>query len=318
MTECWCPLCNYERALQWRDPVQWTCTAIDPSGLPRRFGKGATSKKAHDDALLCQPRDNAYWGGWQFISSPPDNWVPVDWLTVLRRGGEQEVYRDLRQQRQSDTITEGMDGISAAELRELPDGLLTMWGDIFSDNAAILEGHVWGKITVRQEAAVLRWAEGGDWDALADYIEEGGERTPEIDAFIVGILRGAKKPKKPATLAKQKRDFAIINYILSERADRKTKAAAIDGAVSKFNLAYDTIEDIFDENLAEYQKRLARDSNILAAIALSWRGMRAVAEEFRRRGINHWISSAQPFDGAFGDLEEYLIRGVVTPDIITP
>jgi hypothetical protein len=65
---------------------------------------------------------------------------------------------------------------------------------------------------------------------------------------------------------------------------------------------------------------MARDSDILAAIALSWRGMRAVAEEFRRRGSNghEWVFSAQPFEGSLGDLEDYLIRGVITPNVITP
>jgi len=229
-------------------------------------------------------------------------------LTVLRRSvGEQEVYRDLRQ-RQGGAITELSDGISAAELRELPDGLLLMWGDVFSDNAAILEAGAWRKIAERKETGVLRWAKGGDWDALADYIEEGGERTPEIEAFIVGVLRGAKKQKKPATQAKHKRDFQIIKYILTERGDRKTKAAAIGGAVNKFNLAYDTIEDIFDKSAPEYKRLMARDRDILAAVALSWRGMRAVAEEFRRRGSkgHEWIFASQPFDGALGDLEDYL------------
>ena len=36
--------------------------------------------------------------------------------------------------------------------------------------------------------------------------------------------------------------------------------------------------------MPEYKKRMAKDTDILAAVALSWRGMRAVAEEFRRRG----------------------------------
>jgi hypothetical protein len=288
--------------------------------MVEQFGKGATSEKANDDARQCQPGDNKWWGGWQFISSPPENWAPPDWLTVLKAGGGQEVYRDLRRKRQADAITENRDAISAAELRDLPDGLLQMWADIFSDNAVILEGDAWRKIVEREETVVLRWAKGGDWNALADYIEEGGERTPEIDAFIVSVLRGAKKNKKPATRAKQKRDFKIINYILSERADRKTKAAAISEAVDKFHLAYDTIEDIFDKSVPEYKKRMAKDTDILAAVALSWRGMRAVAEEFRRRGSSghEWILSAQPFDGALGDLEEYLIKGANIPDIITP
>ena len=83
---------------------------------------------------------------------------------------------------------------------------------------------------------------------------------------------------------------------------------------------YDTIEDIFDKSVPEYKKRMAKDTDILAAVALSWRGMRAVAEEFRRRGSSghEWILSAQPFDGALGDPEEYLIKGANIPDIITP
>ena len=32
------------------------------------FGKGAASEKAHDDALQCQPGDNKWWRGWQFVS----------------------------------------------------------------------------------------------------------------------------------------------------------------------------------------------------------------------------------------------------------
>ena len=57
--------------------------------MVEQFGKGATSEKANDDARQCQPGDNKWWGGWQFISSPPENWAPPDWLTVLKAGGGQ-------------------------------------------------------------------------------------------------------------------------------------------------------------------------------------------------------------------------------------
>jgi hypothetical protein len=51
-----------------------------------------------------------------------------------------------------------------------------------------------------------------------------------------------------------------------------------------------------------------------------WRGLRALALEFKRRGSDGyvWVFSDSPFDGAFGELEEYLERGLFTPDIITP
>jgi hypothetical protein len=157
--------------------------------------------------------------------------------------------------------------------------------------------------------AVMYWSKRGDWDTLANYIERGDAITPEIGSFIAGILRGEiKKPGKPATLAKLKRDFEIVRWVRAERANGKSKATALEGAAAKFNLAYDTIDDIFDAVLAEYREHIAKEKDRLASVALAWRALRAVAEEFKRRGSDGyaWVFSDSPFEGTFGELDEHL------------
>ena len=191
------------------------------------------------------------------------------------RGGQ--VYRDIRE-KDDGTFFDFSDGISDAELSSLPDGLLLMWGDIFYDNWRCLEVTAWDKLEAMGATSVMRWATLGDWNALADYIERGDKITPEIGSFIAKILRDeVKRPGKPITLAKARRDFEIVKWVRTERANGKSRAAALEGAAAKFNLAYDTIDDIFDAALATYRKHLVQEKDLLAPIAHSWRGLRAVA-----------------------------------------
>jgi hypothetical protein len=233
---CWCALCNHERALQHRDPNQWLCTAIDPNGVPRAYGGGDTLAKACESAregaerFIGDIKKLGRFKGWKWPECPPDGWEPPDWGAILKRSEDgHEVYRDIRE-RYDGIFADCLDGITATELKALPDGLLVMWGDIFYTNTRCLEDSAWRKIADWNAADVMHWSKRGDWAALADYIERGEEITPEIESFIVAILRGAKKPSKPATQSKLKRDFEIIKYILAQRASRASKAAAVENA----------------------------------------------------------------------------------------
>jgi hypothetical protein len=231
-----------------------------------------------------------------------------------------EVYRDLRE-RKDGTIFDFSPGLRAAELQTLPDEELARWGDVFYNNCRILENSAWRKFEAMSAASVLYWAGRGDWDALADYIERNDEITPDIGSFTAKILRGEiKKPGKPATLAKLKRDFEIVRWVRAERASGKSRSVVLEGAAAKFNLAYDTIDDIFDAALTGYRNQIAKEKSILAPIALTWRGLRAIALEFKRRDSDGfvWVFSDSPFEGAFENLEDHLEKGVVNPDIITP
>src|SRR5262249_14265529 len=153
------------------------------------------------------------------------------------------------------------------------------------------------------------------------YIERGDEITPEIRSFIAKILRcEITKPGKPATLAKLRRDFEIVRWVHTERAGGKSKTAALETAAAKFNLAYDTVDDIFDAALASYRRHAAIQKDMLSPAALALRALRVIALEFKRRGSEDcaWVLKENPFDGVFGDLEEHLRQGGITPDIITP
>jgi hypothetical protein len=248
--------------------------------------------------------------------------VPSVWEGMVPSNGknQSEVYRDLRE-REDGTVFDFSPGLRAAELPTLPDGELARWGDVFYNNWRILENSAWRKLEALSEASVLYWARGGDWGALADYIERSDQITPEVGLLIAKILRGEiKKPGKPATLAKLKRDFEIVRWVHAERANGKTRSVALERAAEKFNLAYDTIDDIFDAALSGYRKQIAKEKSIFAPIALTWRGLLAIAHEFRRRGSDGfvWVFSDSPFKGAIENLDDHLNKGVVTPDIITP
>jgi hypothetical protein len=248
--------------------------------------------------------------------------LPSVWDGKVPSNGKNqpEVYRDLRE-REDGTVFDFSPGLRAAELQTLPDGELVRWGDVFYNNWRSLENSACRKLEALSAASALYWARGGDWDALADYIERSDQITPEVGSLIAKILRGEiKKPGKPATLAKLKRDFEIVRWVHAETANRKSRSVALEGAAGKFNLAYDTIDDIFNAALTGYRKHTAKEKSIFAPIALTWRGLLAVAHEFRRRGSDSfvWVFSDVPFKGAFENLDEHLDKGVVTPDIITP
>jgi len=208
-----------------------------------------------------------------------------------------------------------------AKLHALPDWTLRMWSERCYNDWRILEGDAWDKLEGMSVASIIYWAKRGDWDALADYIERRDEITPEIRSFITKILRGEiTKPGKPATLAKLRRDFEIVRWIRTERAGGKSKTAALESAAAKFNLAYDTIDDIFDAALTPYRKHTVTQKDMLTPAALAYRALRVIAQEFKRRGSEEcaWVFKEKPFDGVFGDLEEHLEQGGITPDIITP
>jgi hypothetical protein len=243
----------------------------------------------------------------------PHRGGPSAWegrVKVAKDHGNEEVYRNLREDK-AGNLFDFTPGVSAAELRAFPDWKLAYWGEVFYNNFAILEDSAfgWRKPEAISASSVMYWSKQGDWDTLANYIERGNQITPEIGSFIAGILRGEiRKPGKPTTLAKLKRDFEIVRWVRAERANGKSKATALEGAAAKFNLAYDTIDDIFDAVLAEYREHIAKEKDRLASVALAWRALRAVAEEFKRRGSDGyaWVFSDSPFEGTFGELDEHL------------
>jgi hypothetical protein len=207
-----------------------------------------------------------------------------------------------------------------AKLRALTDSTLRLYSEWCYNDWTILEGHAWDRLEAMSGVSAIYWAKHGDWDALADYIERGDDITPEIRSFITKILRGETKPHKPATLAKLRRDFEIVKWINTERTGGKSKAAALEGAAAKFNLAYDTSDDIFDAALASYRRHIVTQKDMLTPAALAFRALHVIAQEFKRRGREDcaWLFKESPFDGVFGELEEHLGQGGITPGIITP
>jgi len=208
-----------------------------------------------------------------------------------------------------------------AKLRALPVGKLRLYTDWCYNDWKSLETHTWDKFVAMSVASAIYWAKRGDWGALADYVERGDDITPEIRSFIAKILRGEiTKPGKPATLAKLKRDFEIVKWIYTERIGGKSKTVALESAAAKFNLAYDTIDDIFDAALASYRRHIVTQKDMLSPAALTFRALHVIAQEFKRRGREDcaWVFKESPFDGVFGKLEEHLEQGGITPDIITP
>jgi hypothetical protein len=244
---------------------------------------------------------------------------------LLARSLSQEFPPDRRQGRELFKHQQWLEMLESlecdAKLKALPDWTLRMWSEWCYNDWSSLEYDAWNMLEAMSVASAIHWAKRGDWDALADYIERGDEITPEIRSFIAKILRGEiTKPGKPATLTKLRRDFEIVRSVHTERAAGKSKASALESAAAKFNLAYDTIDDIFDAALTSYRQHIATQKGMLTPAALAFRALRIIAQEFKRRGSDEcaWVFKENPFDGVFGELEEHLERGGITPDIITP
>jgi hypothetical protein len=261
-------------------------------------------------------------GSAQDIGGAPD---VEERARFIARSLSQTFPPDRRQNRELFERQKWLEMLSSLEcdvkLRALPDYKLRLWSDWCYNDWSSLEYDAWKKLEAMSVASALHWTKRGDWDALADYIERGDEVTPEIRSFITKILRGEiTKPGKPATLTKLRRNFEIVKWIGAERAGGKSKTAALESAAAKFNLAYDTIDDIFDAALTSYRRHVVTQKDMLTPAVLAFRALRVIAQEFRRRGSDEcsWVFKESLFDGVFGELEEHLEQGGITPDIITP
>ena len=244
---------------------------------------------------------------------------------VIARNLSQEFPLDRRQARELYDYQKWKEMLGSlecdAKLKALPDSKLRLYSEWCYNDWTILEGHARDRLDAMSVVSAICWAKRGDWGALADYIERGDDITPEIRSFITKILRGEiTKTGKPATLAKLRRDFEIIKWINTERTGGKSKTAALESAAAKFNLAYDTIDDIFDAALASYRRHIVTQKDMLSPAALTFRALHVIAQEFKRRGREDcaWVFKESPFDGVFGKLEEHLEQGGITPDSITP
>jgi hypothetical protein len=244
---------------------------------------------------------------------------------LIARSLSQSFPLDRRQARELYDYQKWMEMLPSlecdAKLKALPDWTLRMYSERCYNDWSSLEYHESNKLEAMSVASIIYWIGRGDWGALADYIERGDEITPEIRSFITKVLRREiTKPGKPATLAKLRRDFEIVRWVLTERAGGKSKTDALESAIAKFNLAYDTIDDIFDAALISYRKHTATQKDMFTPVALAYRALRIIAQEFKRRGSEEsaWVFKENPFDGVFGELEEHLERGGIIPDIITP
>ena len=244
---------------------------------------------------------------------------------LIARHVSQDFPLDRRQDRELWDYRKWMEMLSSlecdAKLKGLPDWTLRMYSEWCYSDWSCLQGQAWDKLEAMSVASIIYWAKRGDWDALADYIERGDEITPEIRSFVTKVLRGEiTKPGKPATLAKLRRNFEIIRWVHTERAGGKSKTVALESAAAKFNLAYDTIDDIFDAARNSYRQHTVTQKDMLTPAALALRALRVIAQEFKRRGSEEcaWVFEENPFGGIFGELEEHLRQGGITPDIITP
>src|SRR5262249_40562455 len=176
---------------------------------------------------------------------------------LIARSLSQSFPLDRRQARELYDYQKWMEMLPSlecdAKLKALPDWTLRMYSQWCYSDWSCLQGQAWDKFEAMSVATIIYWAKRGDWDVLADYIERGDEITPEIRSFVTKVLRGEiTKLGKPATLAKLWRDFEIIRWVHTERAGGKSKTAALESAAAKFNLAYDTIDDIFDAPRTSY------------------------------------------------------------------
>ena len=129
--------------------------------------------------------------------------------------------------------------------------------------------------------------------------------------FLVQVLR--RKITKPAnraqTLAISERNTKICEFILAERAAGATKDTAIESATPKFELAYDTIEDIFSKTKGYAEERGELKKQIFTKAVKTRHALRAVIEEMQRRGgyplLNPNVCPPCPFLGLIGNPDDY-------------
>jgi|SRR5215831_18232629 len=91
----------------------------------------------------------------------------------------------------------------------------------------------------------LKWAKIGDWDALADYIRDGGKITKEIAGFIADVLEG--NIRRPANKAQTAEGFGkVFNLVRGVQALMKSEgvnqSAAIDEIAEREKISRRTIE----------------------------------------------------------------------------
>jgi hypothetical protein len=169
-----------------------------------------------------------------------------------------------------------------------------------------VEKETWAAINKQ----ITHWTDSGDWETLAAHIERGGKLTGSMKRFLVQVLRQeVKKPKnRPKTYATSERHQRIAEFILTERRGGATKETAIMNAKQKFHLAYDTLEDIFDNNKKVAQERAQQKREMFTRVVRTWRAFRAVLEEMDRRGdfpIKPDSSLPCPFADLIGDPADY-------------
>ena len=88
----------------------------------------------------------------------------------------------------------------------------------------------------------LAWAKGGDWETLAAHIEDGGPITDTMRAFLVTVLRGAKKPNNRAqSSVVYFQSLCRAQFVLMEEFRGSKRERAIDKAAIHFGVDRRTI-----------------------------------------------------------------------------
>jgi hypothetical protein len=80
----------------------------------------------------------------------------------------------------------------------------------------------------------------GDWELLAQYIEEGHTITPDMRAFLAGVLRGTQRRKKAPPSTRHRlfeRAWRIRQFVNTAIEDNGLSASnAVKAAAKKFRV----------------------------------------------------------------------------------